>query len=345
MNTMYCLVSKQTMANVLPVLMFKPKKVVLFATPEEKKSADNLQKLFQSKSIAVSRIDGLDAYDYLKFKQTIAEQLSVENDDVWLNVTGGTKLMALAAYEVFADKKKKIIYCDTVHQHIIKISPEVSLNKIEANLTIDEYLLSYGYSIKEKKDINSVSKFFDLFDFVEQSKSIRSLINLFQNIRRLLAEDRPKFSIKSNDGNFLFQKNFDRFHFRYGLDLKKSIVISQSEFKSGDWLEYYTFYILKKKNNLSPYTGVKIVSSENVENEIDILVLKDYMLYNFSCKSGKSDNQFDLYQLETLRAITSGTFGKGIFVTANEHSDSFKQRAKELSINIINILTTNEINL
>ncbi|MGB9665536.1 MAG: hypothetical protein ACPL25_11560, partial [Ignavibacteria bacterium] len=57
----------------------------------------------------------------------------------------------------------------------------------------------------------------------------------------------------------------------------------------------------------------------------------------YSCKSGKRDNQYDLFQIETLRNITSGTFGKGFFVTPNQQSISFLQRAKELNIRVVNI--------
>lgn len=342
---MFCLVSRQSMANVLPVFMFKPKNVVLFATPEEEKSADNLQKLFHSKSISVKRIDGLNAYDFVNFKNIVSEQLNNSADETYLNITGGTKLMALAAYEVFVEKNKKIIYCDTEHKNIITLFPEVYANKIVANLSIEEYLLSYGYSILEKKDNFTIKKFYDLFIYVKESNSLISLVNLFRNVRKRFAENKPEFYVKSTDGKFLFQKNLDDYQLTFGLPPKKSIKISRSEFKFGDWLEYYTYYILNKNHNLSPYLGVKILSSQNIKNEIDLVVLKDYILYVFSCKSGKIDNQFDLYELETLRNVTSGTFGKGIFITANHHSEAFEERAKELSIKIINVLSTNIINL
>jgi hypothetical protein len=94
------------MANVLPVMMYKPKNVFLFATPEEKDCANNLEQLFKSKKINVIRKDGLNAYDYFAFKKCVIENLDNIKDEVWLNVTGGTKLMALAAYEAFAEKNR-----------------------------------------------------------------------------------------------------------------------------------------------------------------------------------------------------------------------------------------------
>ncbi|MEG8945785.1 Card1-like endonuclease domain-containing protein [Rosettibacter firmus] len=342
MNTIFCLVSRQSMANVLPILMFQPKQVVLFSTPEECRSADNLEKLFKSKNIIVQRKDGLNAYDFTEFKNVINNEINKFHDDVCLNVTGGTKLMALAAYEAFKEHNKKIIYCDTEHQNIIFLSPEYKIENLKADLTIKDYLLSYGYQIKESKNVNLVEKFFPLFEFILANNLIYEFVLLFKEIRERHVEDYPKITITSRSKNFIFSKNFDMYNIIFGIQNKRTISIQSYEYKSGDWLEYYVYYILKKHYKLNPLTGVKIVSDKNVENEIDVLVLKDYKLYSYSCKSGKSDNQYDLFQLETLRNITSGTFGKGIFVSSKKANRKFLERAKELSIKIINILDKQE---
>lgn len=337
MITIFCLVSRQSMANVLPVLMFKPQQVVLFSTPEENRSADHLEKLFQLKKIKVQRVDGLDAYNYLKFKDEVKQHLKNFEGEIILNVTGGTKLMALAAYEAFAEANKKIIYCDTEHQHIISLMPDYKIENLQADISIDDYLLSYGYHIKETKDLSLVEKFYPLFEFIINKNLMQEFVSFFKVVRESFVENYPKTSIASKNRNFFFSKNFDNYSIQYNPFNKKSITIHSSDYKSGDWLEYYVYYMLKVHYKLNPLTGVKIISDENVENEIDVLVLKDYKLYNYSCKSGKSDNQYDLFQLETLRNITSGTFGKGIFVSAKKGSKRFLERAKELGIKTINI--------
>ncbi len=346
---MFCLISRQAMANVLPVLMFKPQNVFLLATPEEKFCADNLEKLFASKKINVKRKDGLNAYDYIAFKEVIKNELDNSGSDVCLNVTGGTKLMALAAYEAFAEKDKKIIYCDTEHQNIITLFPEYNLSSLVAGLTIQDYLLSYGYTIEETKNIDNEENYFKLFSFIETNGLMNSFIEMYTKVRESLASEinihKPKFTIISNDNVFQFQKNFDNYFIQYGKQKKSSIKVVFSDFKSGDWLEFYIYYLLKHKNNLNPLIGIKIKNDEGVENEIDVMVLKDYRLNIYSCKTGKKDNQFDLYQLETLRQITSGTFGKGIFVTANKHSEKFLNRAKELSISVIQVNNNIHLNL
>ncbi|NWF89086.1 MAG: DUF1887 family protein [Ignavibacteriaceae bacterium] len=345
---LFCLVSRQAMANVLPVLMFEPSNVILFTTPEEHLCAENLEKLFKAKGIKVKRNNGLNAYDYIRFKEAVKNQLESIEGETWLNVTGGTKLMALAAYEAFAEKDKKIIYCDTEHQKIITLFPNYDLSELKANLNIEDYLSSYGYSIVETKKMEHQKDYFELFSFIETTNSMSSFIDMFTKIREELSSEnkvqQPKFTVNSKEQLFQFQKNFDKCFIQFSKQKKNPIKIELSDFRSGDWLEFYVFFILKKKENLCPLIGVKIKNQEGVENEIDVMVLKDYRLNIYSCKTGKKDNQFDLYQLETLRNITSGTFGKGIFVTANKHSEKFLNRAKELSIKVIQVHNNMRLN-
>jgi len=90
----------------------------------------------------------------LHFKEKIEEYTNKFDDNIALNLTVGAKLMVLAAYEVFAKENFIIIYCDTEHKNLIAIYPEYKIEKINAKLTIDDYLFSYGYKIIEKKDEN-----------------------------------------------------------------------------------------------------------------------------------------------------------------------------------------------
>ncbi len=219
--------------------------------------------------------------------------------------------------------------------------PELKTEPLKLNLTINDYLYAYGYKIIEHKESLSEGDYFNLFDFVEKYNLMYSLVNLYRKVRQKLAKNVPKFSLHSEDRKICFNKNFDNFSLRYGKQQEYSFKVQSSDFKSGDWLEYYICYKLKNTANLNPLAGVKIINPQGVENEIDVVVLKDFRLFIYSCKTGKIDNQYDLYQLETLRNITSGTFGKGIFVTTNRHSQKFLDRANELSVNVINVTQNN----
>lgn len=341
MSTIFCLVSRQAMANVLPVLMFQPKSVVLFTTPEEKQCADNLEKLFKSKGIKVNRLDGLNAHDYINFKDVVKSELEKTEGDVILNVTGGTKLMAFAAYEAFAEKDKKIIYCNTENKHIINLFPQVNTQPLTLNLSIKDYLISYGYEIvsTRTKGLNEAHK--RLFDLLFEKQL---LIKFSEFLDRFRSESADNKSIKTyndkRDSIFSIQKTtsayilfVNKLQFRYDDD----------KFLKGDWLEFIMLYHLENLG-IDSELGVKVTSKGNVENEIDLIFIKGYQLYLISCKSGrKNDPNKDLYEIETLRNVAGGTFGKAYLFTTRTLTDRIKQRAKELNIQLINLSNLAEL--
>ncbi|WP_337866292.1 DUF1887 family CARF protein [Ignavibacterium sp.] len=330
MNTLFCLVSRQAMANVLPVLMYKPKNVVLFTTLEEKKSADNLEKLFKSKDFNVLRKDNLNAYNYVAFKDVVKNELSKFQEDVWLNVTGGTKLMALAAYEAFVEKDRNIIYCNTENNEIIYLFPELKTEQLKLNLSIEDYLNAYGYELLEIKSHDVKEEYFELFAYLYQNNLIQKFTVFLDNFRSQSAVDSNlKTFNDKKDKIFSIQKTVSAVL----LFIKdKKYKFTDDRFLKGEWLEYFIQWSLKKQN-ITPDVGVKIKSSSDVENEIDIMFIKNYQLNLISCKSGRrNDPNRDIYEIETLRNIAGGTFGKAFLVTAAPLTEPILKRAEDLKI-------------
>lgn len=339
--TIFCLVSRQAMANVLPVLMFQPKSVVLFTTPEEKQCADNLEKLFKSKSIKVKRIDDLNAYDYINFKTAVKSELEKTEGDVILNVTGGTKLMALAAYESFTEKNKKIIYCDTENKQIIHLFPQLSTEPLTLNLSIKDYLISYGYEIIATRTKGLSENHKKLFNLLIEKQLLIKFSEFLDEFRSKSAENSGSttFNDKRN-GVFTIQKTPSDYILFIS---KEKFRYDDDKFLKGDWLEYIMLYHLENLG-IDSELGVKVTSSGEVENEIDLIFIKDYQLYLISCKSGrKNDPNKDIYEIETLRNVAGGTFGKAFLFTTKPLTERIRQRAKELDIQLINLFNFSEL--
>ncbi|MEM5807157.1 MAG: DUF1887 family CARF protein, partial [Candidatus Aenigmatarchaeota archaeon] len=101
MRAMVCLVSRQTMQNVLPILMYVPSNVYLLTTTEEKESGERIQRLCKQKKIEAELVEGIDAYDTGTVRSAIERiKSSMTQAELAINITGGTKLMSIAAYEV-----------------------------------------------------------------------------------------------------------------------------------------------------------------------------------------------------------------------------------------------------
>lgn len=341
-DTIFCLVSRQTMANVLPVLMFQPKNVLLFTTPEENQCADNLEKLFKSKGIQVKRNDGLNAYDYIGFKEIISKELESAEGETWLNVTGGTKLMALAAYEAFAEKNKKIIYCNTERKQIIHLLPNLFVENLELNLSVEDYLSAYGYKIIQTKSLDIKPDYEKLFELLIQRNQSVQFSEFLDKFRSEYSENKQAKTFNDRKNKlFQIQKTPSKMLL---FVQKEKFEFDDDKFFMGDWLEYFMYYFLKIKN-LDARVGVKIVSYGNVENEIDLIFLKDYQLNLISCKSGRNtDTNKDIYEIETLRNIAGGTFAKAFLFTTQPLTQRVSQRAYDLHVKLINLLNLNEVN-
>lgn len=115
-----CLVGEQPIPNMLPILQFKKKEVLkrtlLVCTSNEriKKAAERLKKLCEQKKIDAEILDIGDAYRLGKIIDKLREKISSQPDADWtFNLTGGTKLMSLAAAQFAADLKRPCVYYQT----------------------------------------------------------------------------------------------------------------------------------------------------------------------------------------------------------------------------------------
>lgn len=70
-----------------------------------------------------------------------------------------------------------------------------------------------------------------------------------------------------------------------------------------------------------------------VNNEIDVLLLKDFALTFISCKSGAVD-QMALYELDTVAARFGGKYARKELVTAYPLERHHRQRAEEMGITV-----------
>ena len=70
-------------------------------------------------------------------------------------------------------------------------------------------------------------------------------------------------------------------------------------------------------------------------NEIDVFCLKDLIPTFISCKNGKYTNDA-LYELQTLANEFGGEYAGKILVTTSGVEGAFKERAKELDIELVN---------
>ncbi|WP_243389205.1 Card1-like endonuclease domain-containing protein [Conservatibacter flavescens] len=156
-----CLISGQAAPNLLPILdnKFKPKKAIFLVSPQMKNQANYLEKVFKEKGVSVSQEQITDIFNFGEMSDyllSLFEKYEEPSISIALNVTGGTKLLAIAAQNTFELIGKPVFYVDTDENRIVFISKNEKKNEwisdieIQAKNNLEHYLSSYGAKLLQR---------------------------------------------------------------------------------------------------------------------------------------------------------------------------------------------------
>ena len=363
-----CLVSAQAAPNLLPILdsEFKPKKAIFLVSKAMKQRAEYLAKTFEKLNVKVELKNISDEFNFGLMEDEIFKLVEeYENESIALNVTGGTKLMSIAAENAFSSLGKPIFYIDTDSNQILFISKDeeqkwLSNLEMKAKNKIDIYLSAYGSTVLTTQDPNARKKYLPAIEpFIKYYDNYTQLIPML-NMHATLSQSNgykseyTKVNPKINKIDELF----------LGLDYQglinydgQQINFKNKEIKTflnGGWLEDYTYFQLKGILNIEDLAcGVDVAnpkfklgkneySSENKgnKNEFDIVFMAKNKLHIIECKtqlmdkSGGIKAEDILYKLETLKDY-GGLMTKKCLVSYFEVPEPVKNRASFLNIEII----------
>lgn len=366
-HTHLCLVSAQATPNLLPLLddNWRPKHVVLACTAQMKDKAHSLRAVVQTKGgTTVELLDLPDAYDYTALAETFMTWLGQhEHSSVALNVTGGTKLMAVAAQEVFRSDNRPVFYVSVETDEIIHIGHSSKSQPLQAKLKVHELLKAHGYTVfaqdapqvtRELRDLTA-----RLIDHVASAGRALGTFNaLAQQAKNnhLRAELSPQQqdSRALSDIVALFQEaGLLRQH-------GSALVFTNEQarfFANGGWLETHVFNTLQglrpQYPGLTDVTmGLRVAFAQPGskqpgpdKNELDVAFLYRNTLHIIECKTanlGQTGTGTDskateaLYKMESLLKL-GGLRTKGMVVDYRgdfSKSEANQKRAKDVGIAI-----------
>jgi len=342
--TQICLVSKQAMPNIIPALMYKPEKVILLTTKEESRTAVNIKNVLKNNSIESYIFKNyVNAYNINSVTDACKSIIISEKSKLILNFTGGTKIMAIAAYEFFRNSQKPSLYCDTEENKIIHFqSGNITYSDINTKISVEDYLQSYGYKLSpyhttdKKKRAEKNKQFVNFID-----NNLDSFLEFIDYIKPRISNEQPKVRIGFGD------YDLDPLKSGFELSYKNRTIFETDNINeiTGTWFEDYCYFKVIKNKIDDILFGTDIISGDNTENEIDILLTKNCKLYIFSCKNKKETkniNKQDLYELEGLRLLAGGTFAKAFKLVTYIPLASIFKRANELKITLLTIKQLNE---
>lgn len=324
-DTHVCLVSAQATPNLIAAIdeQWRPRRVVLATSSEMSAAADYLERVLKRRGIAIERLPINDAYDYFRILDTFFAFLEEKKEiPVALNVTGGTKIMAMAAQEAFGAYKKPVFYVNAQTDEILVLGDRTRNTSLSGKIGLADFLEVHGYTFANgihpaKPNITRRESDLTLriVDGVERFGPALGQLNAIaaQAKGSLIGklDDRQRDSIAVNDivdlfveGGHIHRKN-KNLHF---------ISEDSRAFVGGGWLEQHVFKALADIAGTRHFTdygmNMKILAPDgSTLNEIDGAFLHQNTLHLIECKAANLDipgNSGDdkgteaIYKLETL---------------------------------------------
>lgn len=196
--------------------------------------------------IIVSEDDAKAINDKLNY-----ENFSTENKFI-INLTGGTKVMSLAVYEFFKKINAEFFYIP------------IGKNKICAMNTNETFDLKYRINLKDYFTLHGLR--YECNNSLTHDKNFT--FNLYEDFKKV---------------------NFNRYNMPLILNAHSHENAIDRTYYAGTWFEEYAYLRLKVENDLKDdqiCKSAKIFreTSEQNDNEIDVMFVKDNALYIFECK-------------------------------------------------------------
>jgi len=146
------LVSDQAAPSLLPALdpALKPAEAVLMVSGKMQARAEALDTVLHEAGVKTTRVALEDEHDFGKLENALLEVAGTrEGQSIALNVTGGTKLMALAAQSVALAAGWAVFYVDADTDEVIWLGKEARRQPLTQQLRLRHYLRGYGFTLEE----------------------------------------------------------------------------------------------------------------------------------------------------------------------------------------------------
>lgn len=317
-NILVALVGNRLVQNVLFVNEFKNSiNKFVFISDKKMESKNNNRSQSIIKACEINNDDCeimiVNSNALYKIENSLISYGFNNNDNYFVNISSGTKLMAIASLNFFREYKNSQIFFVPDNKNIYRqIFPRKDDPEKEflANISLTNYLLVNGLNATQIKH--------HIREPLESSKLMYKFIKYKGNIDKL-----PEI--------------------KYATKCKTT---GDKEFYTGGWFEEYTYFVIKNYFNLSDdLIGLKIkIENKRTNNEYDVMFIYKNKLYIVECKAYygkvniKQKIEHDLYKISSLDQ-EFGLRAKSIYITTFDlvghdikENETLLNRAKDLNV-------------
>jgi hypothetical protein len=361
------LISEQTIPNVLFIKQFDIVDKYIFITTERMENEENGNR--RNWILKACNIDDnkqqkieVNAEDKINVEEKLSKFNFSEFERIIVNITGGTKMMSIAAYEFFnknyPDAELWYKPIDKKDEYHICNKPNKTL-KINYNLTVKEYLEACGifedrYSFK--KPVFDESYCIGFFQLYINNDNIRKLVEKIRILfrannapysKQMKKKDKIDLTLSDDLSEILIELN----KIKFPLQEDKILTKTKMEFLTGGWFEEYVYYKIKKKNNLSEnsinlgvFLNPKPKDKERLKyfanNDLDVVYVKNNEFYVIECKTDITEQGLfneTVYKMAALRKYF-GLSVKSVLATLSDLNEEKIEKASVFQIQIIDKL-------
>lgn len=319
-----------------------PDNVHLIYTEELKEKHKILETHFNSTRFTYHLVNPYD-FDEISLK---IESLVFENEsENWeLNLTGGTKVMTLAAHNVFKDLGLESFYLDQKNQFFF--FKQRIFQSIKGDIKINTFLSLSGHSKIKTTSFSSIDKIeFDLaFKMLDLMKDT-GFRRLFSKIASTVQDYSKPYSINLNNAGKVEWKNNI---LKITTPNISEVIINKKALQicfSGLWWELIiakTAHNWKdKKEMLLSVEMLANIDHRIAKNEIDIILNTGKTMIFIECKSGNV-RQEDVNKMRAVKRLYGGISSKSILVCFKLPRKAILEKCNDLGIEIFAIQKSSE---
>lgn len=355
------LVSDQPMPNFLPVINreIKPDSVTLVVSEKMRRRAEWLKSEIAKHQVAIlPDIDIGNCVSEIETMQDIFLKWCADYPDVFaesiLNITGGTKPMAIAAQEVFRMESHPVFYVDITTDSVTWIGGERNRVSLSNEPTLNQFLGLNGISIRSGEFQSIVNNEKWRHFYGEVASDPRKWGACVRALNRIAfwadQEGTRTFEVADEDlalpsWNEMSQMlHADELVNYSGNGYCEEFASADARrFCNGIWLEHYVFEVLKSFgfDRKRAMMNVKIQDTNGNVNELDAIVLNGNVCYVIEDKSRnmQKGNAADsaVYKLAQLSS-QMGLKARGILISALGVRRSDRERARAYNVEVIDWL-------
>jgi hypothetical protein len=269
------------------------------------------------------------------------------NDELVVNLTGGTKPMCIGAYEFSKEKHLRTLYVPEGNQREAKdLLGDLSVN-LKHRLSTAEFLEGYGFSVQNPSDLKisreRAEDLFELAALLTANNDDHELRGLLGKIQCLMEDkkrnDRKRWNreglILTEESNVYLDNESLRSKIALKLDLKTkgsmllgSLNKHQAEFLAGKWLEVFVWGMLKPfvedERIWDLNQGVRVGKAfPGEDNDLDVTFMMNQSLCTVECKTGGQEHDSAgkdvLYKIEAIKSGFRATRVKTYLATTSDN--------------------------